>query len=253
MTVLLKDMLATLDLWLRPAAFTDYCPNGLQVEGKPGIGRIVSGVTACQALLDAAIDSGADAVLVHHGLFWNGDNPVLTGMKKRRIAALLRADVSLLAYHLPLDAHPEFGNNAMLARLLDIAVEGTLDPADPQGVGNYGHFQQPLPIAGLLQRLEQQLGQPPLHIGDPQTTVQRVAWCSGAAQGDIDHAVAVGAEVFITGEVSEPTVHIAREEGIHFIAAGHHATERGGVQALGEKLQAEFGVSHEFIDIPNPV
>jgi dinuclear metal center YbgI/SA1388 family protein len=253
MTVLLKDMLATLEQWLRPAAFADYCPNGLQVEGKASISRVVSGVTACQALLDAAIDSGADAVLVHHGLFWKGDSPVLTGMKKRRLAALLRADVSLLAYHLPLDAHPEFGNNAMLARLLDIEIEGTLDPADPQGVGNYGRFQQPLPMAGLLQRLGQQLGQEPLHIGDPQATVQRVAWCSGAAQSYIDQALAVGAEVFITGEVSEPTVHIAREEGIHFIAAGHHATERGGVQALGEKLQAELGVSHEFIDIPNPV
>lgn len=250
MTVLLKDMLATLELWLRPAAFADYCPNGLQVEGKASISRVVSGVTACQALLDAAIDTGADAVLVHHGLFWKGDSPVLTGMKKRRIAALLRADVSLLAYHLPLDAHPEFGNNAMLGRLLDIEVEGILDP---EGVGNYGRFQQPLPMAGLLRRLGQQLGQEPLHIGDPQATVQRVAWCTGAAQGDIDHALAVGAEVFITGEVSEPTVHIAREEGIHFIAAGHHATERGGVQALGAKLQAELGVSHDFIDIPNPV
>ena len=253
MTVPLKDMVATLEQWLRPGLFEDYCPNGLQVEGKASIGRVVSGVTACQALLDAAIDSGADAILVHHGLFWKGDSPVLSGMLKRRIAALLRADVSLLAYHLPLDAHPEFGNNAMLARSLGITIEGLLDPTDPQGVGNHGRFAQPLPLAELLQRLEQQLGQVPLHIGDPQVEVQRVAWCTGGAQGDIGHAVAAGAEVFITGEVSEQTVHIAREEGIHFIAAGHHATERGGVRALGEKLQLELGINHEFIDIPNPV
>jgi len=159
----------------------------------------------------------------------------------------------LLAYHLPLDAHPEFGNNATLARLLEIQVEDSLEPDNPAAVGNVGSFARPLPITEVMSRISQQLGREALHIGDEQATVHRVAWCTGAAQGHIEQAVRAGAELFITGEVSEQTVHVAREEGIHFIAAGHHATERYGVQALGEELARQFGLTHRFVDIDNPV
>jgi dinuclear metal center YbgI/SA1388 family protein len=253
MGIKLQQVVKHLDQLLRPEHFNDYCPNGLQVEGRRELDTLVTGVTACQELIDAAIDARADAILVHHGLFWKGEDMVLTGMKKRRVAALLQHDVSLLAYHLPLDAHPELGNNASLARLLEIEVEGTLEPDNPSAVGNIGHFERALPIAGLLARIAQRMGRQALHIGDAGCSVRRVAWFTGAAQGYIEQAAKAGAELFISGEVSEQTVHVAREEGIHFIAAGHHATERYGVQALGAELVREFGLRHQFIDIDNPV
>ncbi|MEP5764799.1 MAG: Nif3-like dinuclear metal center hexameric protein [Halieaceae bacterium] len=253
MPVSLSQLEQTFDELLRPAQFRDYVPNGLQLQGREEVGLVVSGVSACQDLIDAALAMSADAVLVHHGFFWRNESPVITGMKRRRIGALLAADVSLFAYHLPLDAHPQFGNNACLARLLDIRVDGELDPGDPDGVGNVGQFAEPLPMAALLQRIEQQLQRPPLHVGDPERPVQRVAWCTGSAQDYIEAAVKAGAEVYITGEVSEQTVHVAREEGIEFIAAGHHATERYGVQAVGEEISRRLGIEHRFIDIDNPV
>ena len=250
MTVSLPELLKAVNGILEPERFNDYCPNGLQVEGRAEVKRLVTGVTACQQLIEAAVDRAADAILVHHGYFWKGEPPNIVGMKRRRIARLLDHDISLLAYHLPLDAHPQFGNNASLARLLDIEVEGPLMPGD--AVGNIGSFAADLPVAALLDRVEQRLGRTPLHIGDPTDTVRRVAWCTGGAQGYIEQAVAAGADVYITGEVSEKTVHVAREEGMHFIAAGHHATERYGVQSLGEELATRFGIEHEFVDIDNP-
>jgi len=253
MSISLREIQSTLDDILQPGKFQDYCPNGLQVEGGEDVSLLVTGVTACQALIDEAISIGADAILVHHGFFWRDEAPVITGMKRRRIAALLANDVSLLAYHLPLDAHPEFGNNASLARLLGIQVESTLAPDDPAAVGNVGYFPAPVKMADLLQKIEQTLGRTPLHIGNEERQLRRVAWCTGAAQGYIEQAIAAGAELFISGEVSEQTVHIAREEGIEFIAAGHHATERYGVQALGDMLARTLGVEHRFIDIDNPV
>jgi dinuclear metal center YbgI/SA1388 family protein len=253
MSLALRELLESLDELLQPRRFKDYCPNGLQLEGRPGVKKLVTGVTACQELIDAAIELEADAVLVHHGLFWTGDSAVLTGMKKRRVAALLRHDISLLAYHLPLDAHPEFGNNASLARLLQIDVEGVLEPDNPESVGNIGRFERPLSIAEVMTRVSQVLEREALHIGGGPATVERVAWCTGAAQSYIEKAVRAGAELFISGEVSEPTVHVAREEGIHYIAAGHHATERYGVQALGQHLVEQFGLDHQFVDIDNPV
>jgi len=253
MAVSLQELEKTLDTMLEPWRFQDYCPNGLQVEGRAEVSRLVTGVTACQALLDAAIDAGADAVLVHHGFFWRDEAPVITGMKRRRIAALLARDVSLFAYHLPLDAHPEFGNNACLARLLDITLEDSLDPGNPAAVGNIGHFAQALPVTELLQGIESRLGRAPLHIGNPGRLVRRVALCTGAAQGYIERAADAGADIYITGEVSEQTVHVARERGIDFIAAGHHATERYGVQAVGAALAARLDLEHHFIDIDNPV
>ncbi|MEE4661811.1 MAG: Nif3-like dinuclear metal center hexameric protein [Halieaceae bacterium] len=250
MKVARRELEAAFDRILQPGSFSDYAPNGLQVEGRETISLLVSGVTASQALIDAAVEQGADDILVHHGFFWKGESPVVSGMKRRRLAALLAADVSLFAYHLPLDAHPEYGNNATLGRLLEIEPEGRLRPDDP--VGDVGNLEAPQPVSALLQRISERLGRVPLHVGDPDRRVQRIAWCTGAAQGYIEAAVTAGADVFLTGEVSEQTVHVAREEGIEFIAAGHHATERYGVQALGAAISAELGIEHRFIDIDNP-
>ncbi len=249
----LGELVAYTDEFLQVSRFSDYCPNGLQVEGRPQLRRLASGVTANQQLLDLAIDWGADAILVHHGYFWRGESSPVVGMKKRRLAALLRNDVSLLAYHLPLDAHPEVGNNACLGRLLGLHDARALDPVASDAVGNIASFDSPRPAADVLADLAGITGREPLHIGDPAQPVQRVAWCTGAAQSYIDQAIAAGAELFITGEVSEPTVHTAREEGIQFIAAGHHATERYGVQALGEHLAQRFGIEHRYIEVDNPV
>jgi len=253
MTISLRELQQTLDELLRPQLFKDYCPNGLQVEGSPDVSLLVTGVTASQALIDAAIEADADAILVHHGFFWRDENPVIVGMKRRRIGALLASNTSLLAYHLPLDAHPQHGNNACLARLLEIEVEAGLEPGNPLSVGNVGQFATPLKMTQVLHRLQHQLGSCGLHIGDSERTVQRVAWCTGAAQGYIEQAVAAGAELYITGEASEQTVHVAREEGIEFVAAGHHATERYGVQAVGDYVAQQLKIEHRFIDIDNPV
>ena len=249
MPVDLQQLVTYTDNLLQAGRFADYCPNGLQVQ----VARVVSGVTACQPLLDAAAELGADLVLVHHGFFWRGEAQPVVGMKRRRLGALLQHDMSLLAYHLPLDAHPELGNNARLGALLGIRDQQLLDPESRDAVGNIGSLPAPLEAAALVAQLEALTGRTALHIGDPALSVQRIAWCTGAAQSWIGAAVAAGADLFLTGEASEQTVHIAREEGIQFIAAGHHATERYGVQALGEHLAARFGLEHRFVDIDNPV
>tara|TARA_R110002110_G_scaffold201232_2_gene412236 strand:+ start:38797 stop:39558 length:762 start_codon:yes stop_codon:yes gene_type:complete len=253
MPVDLQQLVTYTDNLLQAGRFADYCPNGLQVQGRPQVARVVSGVTACQPLLDAAAELGADLVLVHHGFFWRGEAQPVVGMKRRRLGALLQHDMSLLAYHLPLDAHPELGNNARLGALLGIRDQQLLDPDSRDAVGNIGSLPAPLEAAALVAQLEALTGRTALHIGDPALSVQRIAWCTGAAQSWIGAAVAAGADLFLTGEASEQTVHIAREEGIQFIAAGHHATERYGVQALGEHLAARFGLEHRFVDIDNPV
>lgn len=253
MSVPLTDLTRYLNQFLDIGQFRDYCPNGLQVEGRAQVRRVATGVTASQALLDQALQWGADAILVHHGYFWKGEAPEVVGMKKRRLATLLSNDVSLLAYHLPLDAHPELGNNACLGRMLGMEQHEPLQPDDPGSVGNVATLPAELAAGELVGKLEQVIGRSALHIGDPLATVRRVAWCTGGAQGYIEAAVAAGADLFITGEASEQTVHIAREEGIHFVAAGHHATERYGVQAVGQHLADHFSLEHRFIDIPNPV
>lgn len=251
MAVSLQTLLGEADRLLEPGVFQDYCPNGLQVEGRSEVRRLVSGVTASQALIDAAIEHEADAILVHHGFFWRGEDPCLRGMKRRRIAALLRNDISLLAYHLPLDAHPALGNNAQLAKRLDIVVDGGMD-SGPRPVGNIGHFPEPLPAEEFARRLAAVLGREPLleKVGD--RPIKRIAWCTGAAQSYIDKAAALGVDAYLSGEVSEPTIHSAREQGVHYFAAGHHATERYGVQALGEALATALDLEHRFIDVDNP-
>jgi dinuclear metal center YbgI/SA1388 family protein len=255
MSVELTQLTQYLDQCLQPAKFADYCPNGLQVEGRAQIVRLATGVTACQALLDAAIEWGADAILVHHGYFWRGEAPQVVGMRRRRLAALLGSDVSLFAYHLPLDAHPKLGNNACLGLLMGFALEdqAPLQPDLVSGLGNVSDLEKAIPAQQLVARLAKITGRDPLHVGDPDALVRRIAWCTGAAQDYITAAVAIGADLFITGEASEQTIHTAREEGIQFVAAGHHATERYGVQAVGDHLAAQFSLEHRFIDIDNPV
>ena len=248
-----SDLVAYCDTLLESAAFQDYCPNGLQVEGRDEVQRLVSGVTASQALIDAAIDLRADMLLVHHGYFWKGEPAPLTGIKKNRVKALLDHDISLVAYHLPLDVHAEVGNNVQLARLLGWTISGGLEPGNPRSVGLHGELGAAQSAAELSASLERVLGREPLHIPGNERPIKRIAWCTGAAQGYIEKAVALGMDAFVTGEVSEPTVHSARENGIHFFAAGHHATERYGVKALGEKLARQFGLDHQFVDIDNPV
>jgi dinuclear metal center YbgI/SA1388 family protein len=255
MSVALTELSRYLEQCLQPERFQDYCPNGLQVEGRPQVLRLASGVTACQSLVDEAIAWGADALLVHHGYFWRGEAPQIVGMKRRRVAALLAANVSLLAYHLPLDAHPTLGNNACFGRLMgvDAGSQAPLQPEIGNGMGSIGSLPEAIPAAEFVARIKRITGRSPLHIGDPAALVRRIAWCTGAAQGYIDAAVLAGADLFLSGEVSEQTVHTARENGIHFIAAGHHGTERYGVQALGEHLAAQFALEHRYIDIDNPV
>ncbi len=254
MSVALTELCRFLQESLQPGQYKDYCPNGLQVEGRPAVARLATGVTACQRFLDEAIEWGADALLVHHGYFWRGEAPQVVGMKRRRLATLLNGDVSLLAYHLPLDAHAELGNNACLGRLMGIELENQepLEPG-PSGIGLIGNLPQSMPANEFVARLEDITGRESLHVGDPLAVVRRLAWCTGAAQEYIDRAVEVGADMFVTGEASEQTVHTAREEGIHFVAAGHHATERFGVQALGEHVATQFSLEHKFFDIDNPV
>ncbi|MCB1706027.1 MAG: Nif3-like dinuclear metal center hexameric protein [Halioglobus sp.] len=255
MAIALEQLCDYLEQCLQPERFSDYCPNGLQVEGRSHVSRLVTGVTACQALLDAAIEWGADAILVHHGYFWRGESPRVVGMKRKRLGALLANDVSLLAYHLPLDAHPQLGNNARLGELMGFALQhqAPLAPGSASGVGNVGDLPRAVAAGELVAKLAGITGRQPLHVGDASAMVRRIAWCTGAAQDYIDAAVAAGADMYVTGEASEQTVHTAREEGIQFIAAGHHATERFGVQAVGEDLAARFGLQHRFIDIDNPV
>lgn len=241
---------AYLNQYLESPRFRDYCPNGLQVEGRAAISRLVTGVTASLDLLQAAVAARADAVLVHHGYFWRGDDPRITGMRRRRIALLLQHDISLFGVHLPLDAHPEVGNNATLGRVLGLVMEGRFGD---QEVGAIGRTAAPCTVGTLAATVERELGRAPLVIGETERSVGRIAWCTGAAQGYIEAAAAAGADVYLSGEISEQTVHFARENGVTFIAAGHHATERYGVQALGEHLAARFGITHQYIDIPNPV
>lgn len=237
---------------LQIARFRDYCPNGLQVEGRSDIRRIVSGVTACQALLDKALDLEADAVLVHHGYFWRGEEMRVLGYKKRRLQTLLKHDINLFAYHLPLDAHPSLGNNAQLAALLDLQMESQFAEDNLACLGRctLPHLHT---VAQFVQHVQARLGRAPTLIGDPEQALGKIAWCTGAAQSMLAQAIDAGAQLYLSGEISEPTVHLAREAQVGYLACGHHATERYGVQALGQMLQDQFGIEHVFVDIDNPV
>ena len=243
----LRDYIGSL---LEVGRFRDYCPNGVQVEGRAEVRKIATGVTASQRLLDAATAWGADAILVHHGYFWRNEDATITGIKKRRIAHLLQHDVSLLAYHLPLDVHAALGNNAQLAQRLGFLEQGRFGEQD---IACHGELAQAQTLDQLSAHIAAALRRTPQVIGEGDRTIKRIAWCTGAAQGYFEAAVALGADAFLTGEISEQCVHIAQETGVAFIAAGHHATERYGVQALGEHLAAHCGVEQRFFDMDNPI
>lgn len=243
----LRDYIGRL---LEISRFRDYCPNGVQIEGRATIKRIATGVTASWRLLEAATAWGADAILVHHGYFWRNEDATLTGIKKRRIAHLLQHDVSLLAYHLPLDAHAELGNNAQLAGRLGLLEQGRFGEQD---IAWHGELQTPQTLRQFGASISRTLQRAPLIIGNSERTLRRIAWCSGAAQSYFEQAVALGVDAFLTGEISEQCVHIAEETGVAFISAGHHATERYGVQALGEHLARQYNLEHRFFDMDNPV
>ena len=234
---------------LEAERFKDYGPNGLQVEGKPAIRKIVTGVTASLALIDAAIAAQADAIFVHHGLFWRGHDGRVTGWMKQRLSRLLAHDINLFAYHLPLDAHATLGNNAQWGGKLGLVADGRF--AD-QNLGFIGDVPDGLDVPGLARRIENTLGRKPVVLPGDGRPLRRVAWCSGGAQGHFEQAIAAGADVFLTGEISEPQAHYARETGVAFMACGHHASERYGAQAVGPHLAASFGLAHQFLDIDNP-
>ena len=243
----LRDYNASL---LQTNLYKDYCPNGVQVEGRAEVRRIATGVTASQHVLDEAIAWGADAILVHHGYFWRNEEATLVGIKKKRIAQLLRNDVSLLAYHLPLDAHAELGNNAQLGKLLGLTEQGRFGE---QNIACFGALEQPQTLTQFVQHINLSLQRTPQVIGEADKVLRRVAWCSGGAQGYFEAAIAQGVDVFLTGEISEQNYHLANETGVAFIAAGHHATERLGIMALGEHLAGKFDLEHRFIDQNNPI
>lgn len=237
---------------LRPDAIQDFCPNGLQVEGREQVKKIVTGVTASQALIDAAISHNADTILVHHGYFWKGEAQPITGMKKRRIAALLEHDINLFAYHLPLDVHPVIGNNAQLAQLLDLEMTEGLEPV-ANSVAVKGRLKTPMSGEQFAQKIAKVLNREPLVSLVRDEPIETIAWCTGGGQGYIDLAASLGIDAYLTGEASEQTIHSSREQQIDFFAAGHHATERYGVKALGELLAEQHGFDVTFIDIDNPV
>ncbi|MDO8261875.1 MAG: Nif3-like dinuclear metal center hexameric protein [Gallionella sp.] len=248
--MLLKELCDYNASLLQAGLFKDYCPNGMQVEGRTQVRRIATGVTASQQVLDEAIAWGADAILVHHGYFWRNEDAAIAGIKKRRIAQLLRNDVSLLAYHLPLDAHPELGNNTLLGRLLGLVEQGRFGE---QNIACFGALKQPQTLDQFTQQIEHCLHRAPQVFGDGAKSIRKVAWCSGGGQNYFEAAIAQGVDAYITGEISEQNYHLAQESGVAFISAGHHATERLGIQALGEHLAGQFGLEHRFFDQNNPI
>lgn len=252
----IQEIIAWLDRTLHSDRFKDYCPNGLQVEGRRDVRRIITGVTASEALLRAAVAADADAVLVHHGWFWRNEDPRVRGPKRARLALALKHDLNIIGYHLPLDAHPILGNNAQLARELgfrpdteDTGAPITCGPDDLIWLGTTA----PTTMGALAQHIEARLGRKPLWVGHADQPVRCLAWCTGGAQGFMQTAVDAGVDVYITGEASEPQTHLARETGVGFISAGHHATERYGVRALGVALAAQFDIDVKFVDVDNPV
>lgn len=249
----LNDIMVHCNALLQVHEFSDYCPNGLQIEGRNDVGLIISGVSASQALIEQAIDERADALLVHHGYFWKGEDPTLTGMKYRRIKMLIEAGISLMAYHLPLDAHLALGNNVQLGKKLGFESITRIETGRAQKLLFTAELTNPVSASNLCAALSRVLQREPMHIeGGPQL-ISKVAWCTGGAQSYIEDAAVLGADAYITGEASEQTTHFARENGLHFFAAGHHATERFGVQAVGDEIAKVFSIKHKYVEIANPV
>jgi dinuclear metal center YbgI/SA1388 family protein len=246
------QLVQAFDVLLQPERFRDYGPNGLQVEGAATVRKIVSGVTASRALIEAAIAARADTIFVHHGLFWRGQDGRVTGWLKQRLALLLAHDINLIAYHLPLDAHPEWGNNAQLGVQLGLKAESRFGEQDLGFLGERVAADGFETAENLAQLVEIKLNRPVALINGAQRAIKKIAWCSGGAQSYFEAAIAAGADAFITGEISEPQAHLARECGVAYLACGHHASERYGAPALAAHVAGQLGLTHEFIDIDNP-
>lgn len=251
MTIQRDELTHYLHSFLNVDQFKDYCPNGLQVEGKPQINKIVYGVTASLNLIEAAINAQADALVVHHGLFWRGQDGRVVSWMKQRLQQLLKHDINLYAFHLPLDGHPDVGNNAMLARAL--GADAVLEYTGEQSIVASSYFGTPMTLDTLRQKISTLLSREPLIIPGDGRMIHKVGICSGGAQSYFEEAIATGVDAFITGEISEPQTHLARETGITYIAAGHHATERLGIQALGKHINEKFALDGQYIEIANPV
>ncbi|AMO38696.1 Nif3-like dinuclear metal center hexameric protein [Thauera humireducens] len=249
----LIELIERLDALLDASRVKDYCPNGLQVEGRGEVRRVLCGVTASQHLLDHAVAGGYDAVFVHHGYFWKGEDGRVNGIRRQRLKTLLANDISLIAYHLPLDLHPELGNNAQLGRLMGWRPDGRFADQDLGWIGRPAESDAPESAEQLGRSIAARLGRDPLLVGDGARKVRRVAWCTGGAQGFFEQAIAAGADLYVSGEISEQTVHLARESGVPYIAAGHHATERYGARAIAAHLGDSLGLAADFVDLPNPV
>ena len=252
MTTQRAALLAAFNTEMQPERFKDYGPNGLQVEGKADIRKLVSGVTASRALIDAAIAAKADAIFVHHGLFWRGQDGTITGWMKERVKRLLAHDINLFAYHLPLDAHPTLGNNAQLGQRLGLTAVRRFGDQDLGFLGQRIDGEVFADADVLQWQLEHVLNKPVVKVGQARAAIEKVAWCTGGAQGFFESAIAAGAQAFITGEISEPQAHLARECGVVFYACGHHATERYGAPAMAAHVAEQLGIAHEFIEIDNP-
>lgn len=251
--VAVNTLVSHLNNLLKPEDYQDYCPNGLQIAGANEIGRIVAGVSANRSLIEAAIDAKADALLVHHGFFWKGEDPCITGIRYDRFSKLINHKINLIAYHLPLDGHDKFGNNAQLAQVLNLKITRDFSVGQGPGLGRVGELKQSMSGIAFAEHVQEVLQRTPLYIPGRSETIQSIAWCTGAAQDLIFKAAEAGVDAFLTGEVSERTVAFAEELGVHFYAAGHHATERYGVESLGNYLAKHFKIHHEFIDVNNPV
>lgn len=246
------ELLQAFDSLLQPERFRDYGPNGLQVEGRAGVRKLVSGVTASRALIEAAIEARADAIFVHHGLFWRGQDGRVTGWMKERLRLLLAHDINLYAYHLPLDAHPELGNNAQLGARLGLQAQGRFGEQELGWLGAPAGDAAYADGAALAQLVERALGRPVILVDGARRPIRKIAWCTGGAQGYFEAAIAAGADAYLTGEISEPQAHYARECGVAYLACGHHATERYGAPAVAAHVAAQLGLVHEFIEIDNP-
>lgn len=247
-----QDLLQAFDTLLGPERFKDYGPNGLQVEGREPVGKIVSGVTASRALIEAAVERKADALFVHHGLFWRGQDGRVTGWMKQRLALLLAHDINLYAYHLPLDAHPQLGNNAQLGAVLGLQADARFGEQDLGFLGGRTDGNAFADTEALAAHVRNALGRPVTCVPGAAGPIRRIAWCTGGAQSYFEAAIAAGAQAFLTGEISEPQAHYARECGVTFLACGHHATERYGAPAVAGHVAKELGIAHEFVDIGNP-
>lgn len=249
----LQDIIQWCDQTLKSPEFKDYAPNGLQIEGKTEVRKILAAVTASQDAIDAAIRENADLLLVHHGYFWKGEAYPITGMRGKRIKSLIQHDISLLAYHLPLDSHPSLGNNVAIADLLRLERIEALDPSERHPIGNIGHLNQPMPVEEFKKFVSEKLKFDAIHLPADKNMIEKVGFCTGGAQDFIVKAAEQGCDAYISGEVSERTFYEAKELGVHYFACGHHATERYGVQRLGQAISEQFDIEYVYFELNNPI